>query len=63
MTSIEDYLLYRIAKLEQLVEDHSDGDKSKLQSFRYGISELKLALKELRKTKKAAATRSRSRQR
>ena len=54
MTSIEDYLLYRIAKLEQLVEDHSDGDTSKLQSFRYGISELKLALKELRKTKKVS---------
>lgn len=60
--SFEDYLLYRIALLEDLVRNHAE-DKSKLQGFRYGIVELKLALKELRKPKKEAATRSRSKRR
>lgn len=46
--AIEDYLLGRIAALEQLVNRYGEGDKDKLPTWRAALLETRLTLKKVR---------------
>lgn len=51
--AIEDYLLGRIAGLEDLIRNYGSGDKSKLPTARAVLLELRHTLKQVREIVKA----------
>ena len=53
VAAIEDYLLGRIAALEQLVSRYGEGDKDKLPTWRAALLETRLTLKAVREIVKA----------
>jgi len=52
LQAIEDYLLGRIAALDDLVREYGEGDLRKLQMTRAALMETRLTLKKMREITK-----------